>query len=32
MKQEVTNFGKFYRLLRLLPGGQDPDELKEDLV
>ena len=32
MKQEVTNFGKFYRLFRLLPGGQDPDELKEDLV
>ena len=32
MKQEVTNFGKFYRLLRLLPGDQDTDELKDSLV
>lgn len=32
MKQEVTNFGKFYRLLRLMPGDQDPVELKERLV
>lgn len=32
MKQEVTNFGKFYRLLRLMPGDQDTDELKESLV
>lgn len=32
MKQEVTNFGKFYRLLRLMPGWQDDDELKEKLV
>lgn len=32
MKQEVTNFGKFYRLLRLMPGDQDTDELKDSLV
>lgn len=32
MKQEVTNFGKFFRLLRLLPGDQDTDELKDSLV
>lgn len=32
MKQEVRNFGKFYRLLRLLPGDQDTDELKDSLV
>lgn len=32
MKQEVTNFGKFYRLLRLMPGEEDSEELKEKLV
>lgn len=32
MKQEVTNFGRFYALLKLMPGGQDPEELKEELV
>lgn len=32
MKQEVTNFGKFFRLLRLMPGDQDTDELKESLI
>lgn len=32
MKQEVTNFGKFYRLLRLMPGCQGDEELKEKLV
>lgn len=32
MKQEVTNFGRFYALLKLIPGGQDPEELKEELV
>lgn len=32
MKQEVTNFGKFYRLLRLMPGRQGDEELKERLV
>lgn len=32
MKQEVTNFGKFYRLIRLMPGWQGDEELKERLV
>lgn len=32
MKQEVTNFGKFFRLLRLMPGDQDTSELKDRLV
>lgn len=32
MKQEVTNFGDFYRLRLLMPGDQDLDELKEELV
>ncbi len=32
MKQEVTNFGKFYRLLQLMPGEEEPEELKEKLV
>lgn len=32
MKQEVTNFGKFYRLLALMPGDQDGNDLKEALV
>ncbi|MEG2276647.1 MAG: hypothetical protein RSC80_02270 [Odoribacter sp.] len=32
MKQEVTNFGRFYSLLRLMPGVTDADEMKNQLV
>lgn len=32
MEQEVTNFGKFYSLLRELPCDGDRDELKRQLV
>lgn len=32
MTQEIKNFGKFYRLLAVLPDGGDRAELKERLV
>lgn len=32
MKQEVTNFGKFYALLKLMPGVVDVEEIKNQLV
>lgn len=32
MKQEVTNFGRFYSLLKLMPGVADAEEIKRQLV
>lgn len=32
MKQEIKNFGKFFRLLGMMPGNDDPDRLKKELV
>lgn len=32
MKQQVTNFGRFYSLLKLMPGGNSQEDLKRELV
>lgn len=32
MKQEITNFGRFYSLLKLMPGITDTEETKRQLV
>lgn len=32
MKQEVMNFGRFYSLLKLMPGVADAEEIKRQLV
>lgn len=32
MKQEITNFGRFYSLLKLMPGITDAEETKRQLV
>lgn len=32
MKQQITNFGRFYSLLKLMPGVTDTEETKRQLV
>lgn len=32
MKQQITNFGRFYSLLKLMPGGNSQEDLKRELV
>lgn len=32
MKQQITNFGRFYSLLKLMPGATDLEDTKRELV